>query len=233
MSGHSKWATTKRQKAIVDAKRGAAFTKIANQIAIAARSGGDPTMNPTLAMVLEKARKANMPKANIERAIARATDKSAAAMIEETYEAYGPAGIGIIIEIATDNKNRTMPEVRNALAKNGGRMADPGSVMFQFARKGVIEILEKGEEALMTALDCGAEDANENEDSIEIITEAADLMKTRQALIDAGLTVENAELRYIANTSVPVSEEDAEKVDKLLNAIDDLDDVTNVFTNAE
>ena len=233
MSGHSKWATTKRQKAIVDAKRGAAFTKIANQIAIAARSGGDPTMNPTLAMVLEKARKANMPKANIARAIARATDKSAAAMIEETYEAYGPAGIGIIIEIATDNKNRTMPEVRNALAKNGGRMADPGSVMFQFARKGVIEILEKGEEALLTALDCGAEDANENEDGIEIITEAADLMKTRQALIDAGLTVENAELRYIANTSVPVSEEDAEKVDKLLNAIDDLDDVTNVFTNAE
>ena len=233
MSGHSKWATTKRQKAIVDAKRGAAFTKIANQIAIAARSGSDPTMNPTLAMVLEKARKANMPKVNIERAIARATDKSAAAMIEETYEAYGPAGIGIIIEIATDNKNRTMPEVRNALAKNGGRMADPGSVMFQFAKKGVIEILEKGEEALLTALDCGAEDANENEDGIEIITEAADLMKTRQALIDAGLTVENAELRYIANTSVPVSEEDAEKVDKLLNAIDDLDDVTNVFTNAE
>ena len=233
MSGHSKWATTKRQKAIVDAKRGAAFTKIANQIAIAARSGGDPTMNPTLAMVLEKARKANMPKVNIERAIARAADKSAAAMIEETYEAYGPAGIGIIIEIATDNKNRTMPEVRNALAKNGGRMADPGSVMFQFARKGVIALLEKGEEALLTALDCGAEDANENEDGIEIITEAADLMKTRQALIDAGLTVENAELRYIANTSVPVSEEDAEKVDKLLNAIDDLDDVTNVFTNAE
>ena len=233
MSGHSKWATTKRQKAIVDAKRGAAFTKIANQIAIAARSGSDPTMNPTLAMVLEKARKANMPKVNIERAIARAADKSAAAMIEETYEAYGPAGIGIIIEIATDNKNRTMPEVRNALAKNGGRMADPGSVMFQFARKGVIEILEKGEEALLTALDCGAEDANENEDGIEIITEAADLMKTRQALIDAGFTVENAELRYIANTSVPVSEEDAEKVDKLLNAIDDLDDVTNVFTNAE
>lgn len=233
MSGHSKWATTKRQKAIVDAKRGAAFTKIANQIAIAARSGGNPTMNPTLAMVLEKARKANMPKANIERAIARATDKSAAAMIEETYEAYGPAGIGIIIEVATDNKNRTMPEVRNALSKNGGRMADPGSVMFQFARKGVIEIAEKGEDALMIALDCGAEDANEGEEGIEVITEATDLMKVRQALIDAGLSVDNAELRYIANTSVPVSEDDAEKVDKLLNAIDDLDDVTNVFTNAE
>ena len=233
MSGHSKWETTKRQKAIVDAKRGAAFTKIANQIAIAARGGSDPVMNPTLAMVLEKARKANMPKVNIERAIARAADKNAAAMIEETYEAYGPAGVGIIIEIATDNKNRTMPEVRNTLSKNGGRMADPGSVMFQFARKGVIEIKEKGEEILLTALDCGAEDVNENEEGTEIITEPTNLMKVRQALIDAGLTVENAELRYIANNLVPVSEEDGEKLEKLLNAVDDLDDVTNVFTNAE
>lgn len=233
MSGHSKWETTKRQKAIVDAKRGAAFTKIANQIAIAARGGSDPAMNPTLAMVLEKARKANMPKVNIERAIARAADKNAAAMIEETYEAYGPAGVGIIIEIATDNKNRTMPEVRNTLSKNGGRMADPGSVMFQFARKGVIEIKEKGEEILLAALDCGAEDVNENEEGTEIITEPTNLMKVRQALIDAGLTVENAELRYIANNLVPVSEEDGEKLEKLLNAVDDLDDVTNVFTNAE
>ena len=233
MSGHSKWATTKRQKAIVDAKRGATFTKIANQIAIAARSGGDPAMNPALAMVLDKARKANMPKANIERAIARATDKNATTMIEETYEAYGPAGVGIIIEVATDNKNRTMPEVRNILSKNGGRMADPGSVMFQFTRKGVIEIEEKGEDTLMIALDCGAEDANENEDGIEIITEAQDLMKVRQALIEAGLRVGNAELRYIANASVSVSEEEAEKLDKLLNAVDDLDDVVNVFTNAE
>ena len=233
MSGHSKWETTKRQKAIVDAKRGAAFTKIANQIAIAARGGSDPAMNPTLAMVLEKARKANMPKVNIERAIARAADKNAAAMIEETYEAYGPAGVGIIIEIATDNKNRTMPEVRNTLSKNGGRMADPGSVMFQFTRKGVIEIKENGEEVLLTALDCGAEDVNENEEGTEIITEPTNLMKVRQALIDAGLTVENAELRYIANNLVPVSEEDGEKLEKLLNAVDDLDDVTNVFTNAE
>ena len=128
MSGHSKWETTKRQKAVVDAKRGALFTKIGNQIAIAARAGQDPAMNPSLAMVLEKARHANMPKANIERAIARAADKNAAAMIEETYEAYGPAGVGIIIEVATDTKNRTMPEVRHTLDKNGGRMADPGSV---------------------------------------------------------------------------------------------------------
>ena len=232
MSGHSKWETTKRQKAVVDAKRGALFTKIGNQIAIAARAGQDPAMNPSLAMVLEKARHANMPKANIERAIARAADKNAAAMLEETYEAYGPAGVGIIIEVATDNKNRTMPEVRHTLDKNGGRMADPGSVMFQFSHKGVIFISDKGEDALMTALDAGAEDASEEEDGIEIITAQTDLMKVRQALIDAGMTVTSAELKYVPNTTVPVEGEDEEKVEKLLDAVDDLDDVVNVFTNA-
>ena len=232
MSGHSKWETTKRQKAVVDAKRGALFTKIGNQIAIAARAGQDPAMNPSLAMVLEKARHANMPKANIERAIARAADKSAAAMIEETYEAYGPAGVGIIIEVATDNKNRTMPEVRHTLDKNGGRMADPGSVMFQFERKGVIFISDKGEEALMSALEAGAEDASEEEDGIEIFTAPTDLMKVRQSLIDAGMTVTSAELKYVPKTTVPVEGEDEEKVSKLLDAVDDLDDVVNVFTNA-
>ena len=233
MAGHSKWATTKRQKAVVDAKRGALFTKIGNQIAIAARGGVDPTMNPSLAMVLEKARKANMPKANIERAIARASDKNSAALIEETYEAYGPGGVGIVIEVATDNKNRTMPEVRNALQKNGGRMADPGSVMFQFERKGVIFVSDKGEEALMTALEAGAEDAVEEEDGIEIITAATDLMKVRQNLLDASLKVEEAEQKYISNNKVPLSDEDAEKLDKLLDIVDDLDDVTAVHTNAE
>ena len=232
MSGHSKWATTKRQKAVVDAKRGALFTKIGNQIAIAARAGTDPAMNPSLAMVLEKARLANMPKANIERAIARVADKASATLIEETYEAYGPAGVGIIIEVATDNKNRTMPEVRHTLDKNGGRMADPGSVMFQFARKGVIVISEKGEEALMSALDAGAEDAEETEDGIEIVTAASDLMKVRAALIAAGLTVTTAELQYLANTEVPVELDQAEKLEKLLDAIDDLDDVVAVHTNA-
>ncbi|MBQ6570754.1 YebC/PmpR family DNA-binding transcriptional regulator [Candidatus Saccharibacteria bacterium] len=233
MSGHSKWATTKRQKAVVDAKRGALFTKIGNQIAIAARAGTDPNMNPSLAMVLEKARLANMPKANIERAIARVADKTSAALIEEAYEAYGPAGAGIIIEVATDNKNRTMPEVRSTLTKNGGRMADPGSVMFQFSRKGVIVISEKGEDALMIALDAGAEDAEEVEDGIEIYTSSSDLMKVRQSLLDAGLTVTTAELRYVPTTTVPVEGADAEKLEKLLDAIDDLDDVVNVSTNAE
>ncbi len=233
MSGHSKWATTKRQKAVVDAKRGALFTKIGNQIAIAARAGTDPAMNPSLAMVLDKARHANMPKANIERAIARAADKSAAALIEEVYEAYGPGGVGIIIEVATDNKNRTMPAVRHTLDKSGGRMADPGSVMFQFERKGVIVISEKGEDALMAALEAGAEDATEEDDGIEITTAASDLMKVRGALIEAGLTVTSAELQYVPSSYVPVEGETAEKLEKLLSAVDDLDDVTNVYTNAE
>lgn len=233
MSGHSKWATTKRQKAVVDAKRGALFTKIANQIAIAARSGTDPNMNPSLAMVLEKARQANMPKVNIERAIARVADKNAAALIEEVYEGYGPGGVGVIIEVATDNKNRTMPEVRNTLSKNGGRMADPGSVMFQFARKGYIEISENNEDAMMVALDSGAEDVNESEEGLEILTAPGDLMRVRQSLLDAGLTVTIAELRYIPTSGVSIEGEDSEKLEKLLDALDDLDDVTAVHTNAE
>ena len=232
MSGHSKWATTKRQKAVVDAKRGALFTKIANQIAIAARGGTDPNMNPSLAMMLEKARQANMPKVNIERAIARVADKTAAALIEEVYEGYGPGGVGIIIEVATDNKNRTMPEVRNTLSKNGGRMADPGSVMFQFQRKGWIELSATGEDAMMAALDAGAEDVDETDDGLIVLTAASDLMKVRQALLDAGLIVTNAELKYLPTTQVTVAGEDEEKLEKLLDALDDLDDVTAVHTNA-
>lgn len=233
MSGHSKWATTKRQKAVVDAKRGALFTKIGNQIAIAARGGTDPAMNPSLAMVLEKARHANMPKVNIERAIARAADKSAAALIEEVYEGYGPGGVGIIIEVATDNKNRTLPEVRHTLDKNGGRMADSGSVMFQFKRKGVIEISDKGEDALMAALDAGAEDATEEDEGIVIYTDASELMKVKSALDAAGMTVTSAEQQYVPTSFVPIEGENADKLEKLLSAIDDLDDVTNVYTNAE
>ena len=233
MSGHSKWATTKRQKAVVDAKRGALFTKIGNQIAIAARQGTDPAMNPSLAMVLEKARLANMPKANIERAIARVADKSAAALIEEVYEAYGPGGVGIVIEVATDNKNRTMPEVRHTLDKNGGRMADPGSVMFQFQRKGVIEISEKSEDALMAALEAGAEDATEEEEGIVIYTSASDLMKVRNTLAENGLTVTSAELQYVPTNFVPVDGDNSAKLEKLLDSLDDLDDVTAVHTNAE
>ena len=233
MSGHSKWATTKRQKAVVDAKRGALFTKIGNQIAIAARGGTDPAMNPSLAMVLEKARLANMPKANIERAIARVADKNAAALIEETYEAYGPGGVGIIIEVATDNKNRTMPEVRHTLEKNGGRMAEPGSVMFQFTRKGVIFTKAKGDDLMMAALDAGAEDIVDEEDGTTIYTAAGDLAKVRSALIDGGVEIDSAELQYVPNNTMPIDEDTAPKVEKILDAIDDLDDVVAVHTNAE
>lgn len=233
MSGHSKWATTKRQKAVVDAKRGALFTKIGNQIAIAARGGTDPAMNPSLAMVLEKARQANMPKANIERAIARVADKNAAALLEETYEAYGPGGVGIIVETATDNKNRTMPEVRHTIEKNGGRLADPGSVMFQFTRKGVIFTKAKGDEITMAALDAGAEDVADEEDGTTIYTVAGDLAKVREALLSSNIEIDSAELQYVANNNVPVEGETAAKVEKLLEAIDDLDDVVAVHTNAE
>lgn len=233
MSGHSKWATTKRQKAVVDAKRGALFTKIGNQIAIAARAGTDPAMNPSLAVVLEKARLANMPKANIERAIARVADKNASALIEETYEAYGPGGVGIIIEVATDNKNRTMPEVRHTLEKNGGRMAEPGSVMFQFNRKGVIFTKSKGDELMMTALDAGAEDVVEEDDGTTIYTASTDLMKVRNALVEAGTEIDSAELQYVATNNVPVNDEVGAKLEKLLDAVDDLDDVVAVHTNAD
>ena len=161
MAGHSKWAKIKRDKGANDAKRGAIFTRLGNQIAVAARGGTDPSMNSALALAIEKAKAANMPNANIQRAIDRINDKNAAALEEITYEAYGPGGVGIIIETATDNRNRTLPEVKNALSKNGGTIADAGSVLFQFDHKGVITVQATGEDALLTVLDAGAEDANE------------------------------------------------------------------------
>lgn len=234
MSGHSKWETTKRQKAAVDAKRGAAFTKLGNMIAIAARGGTDPTMNPALAMAVEKAKRANMPAANIQRAIDRVADKNAAALEEIVYEAYGPGGIGIIIETATDNRNRTFPEVKSTLTKNGGTIADQGSVAFQFDREGVIHVDATGDDNLMVILDAGAEDASEDDGEIIAYTDMKDLHRVRQAIIDAGLTVTDAGLEYVAKTPVEVADsETAAKVMKLLNAIDDLDDVTNVHTNAD
>ena len=234
MSGHSKWSTIKREKGAKDAKRGAVFTKIGNQIAIAARSGADPAMNASLAMAIEKAKQANMPVANIQRAIDRVADKNAAQLEEATYEAMGPGGVGIIIETATDNKNRTFPEVRNVLTKNGGRIADAGSVMFQFTRKGVITVTETGEDALLTILDAGAEDALEEEGEIIVYTDQKELAKVRTAIVEAGLTVTGAELQYVPNNSIEISEtEMAEKVMKLLDALDDLDDVTNVHANAD
>ena len=233
MSGHSKWATTHRQKAVVDAKRGAAFTKLGNMIAIAARGGTDPTTNSSLALAIEKARAANMPNANIQRAIDRINDKNAAALEEAVYEGYGPGGVGIIIETATDNKNRTYPEVRTALTKNGGTMADSGSVMFQFARKGVIRVAASGEEALLTVLDAGAEDATEEDGGLTVYTDKKELSKVREALIAAGMTVEDAELQYVPNNTVAIEDDEtARKLTKIIDALEALDDVTNVATNA-
>ena len=234
MSGHSKWATTHRQKAIVDAKRGAIFTKLGNQIAIAARGGTDPALNSSLAMAIEKAKAANMPSANIQRAIDRVADKNAAALEEITYEGYGPGGVGIIIETATDNRNRTLPEVKTALVKNGGRIADAGSVAFQFTRKGVITVEGAGEDLLLQVLDAGAEDAVEEDGELIVYTELKDLASVRNKLVEQGLKVKDAELRYIANTPVEIADsETAQKLMKVVDALDDLDDVVNVHTNAD
>ena len=234
MSGHSKWETTKRQKAVVDAKRGAVFTKLGNMIAIAARKGTDPDMNPALALAIDKAKHANMPASNIQRAIDRVSDKNASALEEIVYEAYGPGGIGIIIETATDNRNRTLPEVRTTLTKNGGTIADPGSVAFQFDHKGVIRVEATGDEALMTILDAGAEDATDDGKEITAITDMRDLHQVRQAIVDAGLTVADAGLEYVGKTQVEINDPDkAVRAMRLLNALDDLDDVTGVHTNAD
>lgn len=233
MSGHSKWSTIKREKGAKDAKRGAVFTRIGNQIAIAARSGTDPTMNSTLALAIEKAKQANMPNANIQRAIDRVNDKNAAVLEEITYEGMGPGGVGIIVETATDNKNRTFPEVRNALVKNGGRVADAGSVMFQFDRKGVIRVAATGEDALLSVLDAGAEDAVEEDGELAVYTDQKDLAKVRTAIMEAGLEVKEAELQYVAKNMIDIDDvEQANKLLKVLDALDDLDDVVNVHINA-
>lgn len=234
MSGHSKWETIKRQKGANDAKRGAIFTKLGNQIAVAARGGVDPTLNSALALAIEKAKAANMPGANIQRAIDRVADKNAAVMEEIAYEGYGPGGVGIIIETATDNRNRTLPEVKTALVKNGGRIADAGSVAFQFTRKGVITVDGAGEDLLLEVLEAGAEDAVEEDGAIIVYTDQKDLASVRTALIDTGVKVKDAELRYIANTPVEIADtETAQKLLKVLDALDDLDDVVNVHTNAD
>lgn len=241
MSGHSKWSTIKREKGAKDAKRGAVFTKIGNQIAIAARGGADPNINSTLAMAIDKAKAANMPMANIQRAIDRVADKSATQLKEVTYEGYGPGGIAIIVEAATDNQNRTYPDVRNAFAKNGGTIAEPGSVMFQFTRKGVITVTFSGDsdDALLKALDAGAEDAqndqsdDENNQRLTVYTDMKALHAVSQALRETdGLQVTDAELHYVPNVMVNISQKEvADKVFKLMDALDDLDDVVATHSN--
>lgn len=232
MSGHSKWATIKRTKGANDAKRGALFTKLGKQIAIAARGGTDPATNSTLAMAVEKAKTANMPSSNIERSIARVADKNAAQLEEIMYEGYGPGGVAVLVEAATDNKNRTYPEVRLAFTKSGGNMAEPGSVAFQFSRKGVICVKGSGEDLLLQILDAGAEDAQEEEGEIIVYTVPNELAKVRTALKDAGVEVIEAELSFVPNATLEITDANtARKVMNLMERLEDLDDVTNTYTN--
>jgi len=232
MSGHSKWSTIKRQKGVTDAKRGAVFTRLGNLIAIAARGGADPALNSTLAMAIEKAKAANMPMANIERAIQRVSDKSAAQLTEVMYEGYGPGGVGILVETATDNLNRTYPEVKLAFSKHGGNMAEKGAVAFQFEHKGMIRVKGTGEDQLLTILDCGAEDAIEEGDETIVYTDPKSLASVRDALKAANLEVIEAELTYVPKSTIEITDKDtAGKIERLMDALDDQNDVTATHTN--
>lgn len=232
MSGHSKWSTIKREKGAKDAARGAIFTKIGNNIAIAARAGTDPEMNFALRLAIDKAKAANMPAANIQRAIDRVKDKDAAQLQELTYEGYGPGGVAILAEVATDNINRTYPEVRLAFSKHGGNIAEKGAVAFQFDRKGMIRVKGTGDDILMQAIDAGAEDVQDEGDESVIYTEPTELAKVRDALKDGGLTITEAELTYVPNNTVAIADkETAGKIMRLMDALEDIDDVTNTYVN--
>lgn len=232
MSGHSKWSTIKRAKGAKDAARGVVFTRLGNAIAIAARSGADPETNFSLRLAMDKAKAANMPAANIQRAIDRVKDKDAAQLHEVLYEGYGPAGTAILVECATDNINRTYPEVKLAFSKHGGSIAEKGSVAFQFDHKGIIRVMAKGDDVLMKALEAGAEDLQEEDGESLIYTEPKDLAKVRVSLTAAGLEVVEAELTYVPNVIVDVTDaETAAKVMRLMEALDEIDDVTNTHVN--
>ena len=232
MSGHSKWSTIKRQKGVKDAARGAVFTKLGNAIAIAARSGTDPDTNFALRLSMDKAKAANMPLANIQRAIDRVKDKSAAQLQEVLYEGYGPGGVAILVEAATDNINRTYPEVRLAFSKHGGNLAEKGAVAFQFDHKGMIRVKATGDDFMLQALDAGAEDVQEEGNESVVYTAATDLARVRDTLKDAGLEITEAELTYVPNTTIEVTDKDtAGKIMRLMDALDDVDDVSNTHVN--
>lgn len=232
MSGHSKWSTIKRAKGLTDAKRGAVFTRIGNQIAVAARGGTDPAMNSSLAMAIEKAKAANMPLNNIERAIQRVSDKGAAQLHEIMYEGYGPGGVAILVECATDNLNRTYPEVKFAFTKHGGSIAEKGAVAFQFARKGIIRVKGTGDDLMLTTLDAGAEDVHEEGEESIIYTDQKELAKVRDALKATGLEVIDAELSYEPINTVEVTDEvTSGKIERLMDALDELDDVVATHIN--
>ena len=243
MSGHSKWATTKHKKAVVDAKRSKLFAKLIKTIEVAARTGGgDPVGNPTLFDAIQKAKKSSVPNDNIDRALKRGSGAEAGGADYTTiaYEIYGPQGVAILVECLTDNKNRAAMEVRTAVTRNGGTMADPGSVSRLFTRKGIVMVPKAQEDREVTeddvleaTLDAGAEEVNDLDESFQVQSEATDVVAVRTALQDAGIDYDSADVEFVASMEIPVDAHAAEKVIRLVDALEELDDVQDVFTNVD
>ncbi|MFI6449018.1 YebC/PmpR family DNA-binding transcriptional regulator [Kitasatospora sp. NPDC050543] len=238
MSGHSKWATTKHKKAVIDAKRGKLFAKMIKNIEVAARTGGgDPAGNPTLYDAIQKAKKSSVPIDNINRAVKRGSGAEAGGADYSTimYEGYGPNGVAVLIECLTDNRNRAASDVRVAMTRNGGSMADPGSVSYMFTRKGVV-IVPKADgvdedKVFEVVLDAGAEEVNDLGESYEVISAATDMVAVRTALVDAGLDYDSADANFVPSVQVELDVDGARKIFKLIDALEDSDDVQNVFAN--
>ncbi|MEU3654942.1 YebC/PmpR family DNA-binding transcriptional regulator [Streptomyces sp. NPDC032161] len=237
MSGHSKWATTKHKKAVIDAKRGKLFAKLIKNIEVAARTGGvDPDGNPTLVDAIQKAKKSSVPNKNIDSAVKRGGGLEAGGVDYQTimYEGYGPNGVAVLIECLTDNRNRAASDVRVAMTRNGGSMADPGSVSYLFNRKGVVIVPKGGlteDDVLGAVLDAGAEEVNDLGETYEVVSEATDLVAVRTALQGAGIDYDSAEASFLPTMQVELDEEGARKIFKLIDALEDSDDVQNVFAN--
>jgi YebC/PmpR family DNA-binding regulatory protein len=237
MSGHSKWATTKHKKAVVDAKRGKLFAKLIKNIEVAARTGGgDPEGNPTLYDAIQKARKNSVPVDNIDRAVKRGSGAEAGGADWQTimYEGYAPSGVAVLVECLTDNRNRAASEVRTVMTRNGGSMADPGSVSYLFSRKGVVLVPKDGvteDDVLTAVLDAGAEEVNDLGEEFEVVSEASDLIPVRTSLQAAGIDYDSAESSFVPSVQVPLDEDGARKVLRLVEALEDSDDVQNVYAN--
>lgn len=238
MSGHSKWATTKHKKAVVDAKRGKLFAKLIKNIEVAARvGGGDPAGNPTLFDAIQKAKKSSVPNDNIDRALKRGSGQEAGGADYQTvmYEGYGPGGVAVLVECLTDNRNRAAADVRVAFSRNGGSLADPGSVAYLFSRRGVVVVPKNDglteDDVLTAVLDAGAEEVNDLGEAFEVLSEASDVVAVRTALVEAGIDYDSADAQFVPATQVEVDAEGARKILRLIDALEDSDDVQEVFAN--
>jgi YebC/PmpR family DNA-binding regulatory protein len=241
MSGHSKWATTRHKKAVVDARRGKLFAKLIKNVEVAARTGGgDPAGNPTLYDAIQKAKKSSVPNENIERAVKRGSGAEAGGAVYQavTYEGYGPGGVAVLVECLTDNRNRAASEVRIALTRNGGSMADPGSVSYMFSRKGVVVVpRDQGgrqvteDDVLEAVVDAGAEEVEDLGEVFEVRCEASDLIAVRSAIQQAGLDYESAESSWVPSVTIPLDEDGARRIFRLVEALEDSDDVQSVYAN--